>query len=420
MRSNNLQAVLLAAGESSRMYPLADGNHKSMIRLLGKPLLEYTIEKLKRAGINNLIIVASNNKIESYFGDGGRFGVSIKYAIQDKPQGAGNALLLCRNLIENDFILLNSYHIDIDKFINPLIKAMTEGSEGALLVKERDNPQNFGVIGTEKERVTEVVEKPQKGEEPSNLCIVGIYLLNKSFIRTLMEVAPEHYQLETALNNFVKTHQVNWLKTQEETVVLKYPWNLFKIKDYLLGGLSHSIGKNVKISESAQISGEVHIEDGVQILEKAIIKGPCFLGKDCVIGTNSLVRKGCVIEQDAVVGGYMEIANSILMRGATTHSGFIGDSIIGDGTRIGAQFCSSNVRIDREPVRALVKDKEIETGSRHLGVIIGNNSRVGIKSSTMPGVIIGSDVIIGPSTTVLHNVYDGKKYYTKFAETVEK
>ena len=121
-----MQVILLAAGEASRMRPLSNGMHKSMIKLVGKPLLEHTLEKLKAKEITEIIIVVGkNNNIESYFGNGEKFGVSIKYVVQEKPEGAGNALLLSRALLTGDFLLMNSYHVEIDKFIERLIEAKT-------------------------------------------------------------------------------------------------------------------------------------------------------------------------------------------------------------------------------------------------------------------------------------------------------
>ena len=416
-----MQALILAAGESSRMRPLSNGAHKSMLTLLGKPLLQQVIEKLKEKEIIDIVVViGKDSKIESFFGDGKELGVSLTYVVQENPSGVGEAILLAEKHLSKEFILLNAYHLEVDKVIDSILAKNTEGVEGVLLVKQTKNPWDYGIVSVEGNRVKQIVEKPEPGKEPSDLRIIGIYLLSSSFLAELKKTPSEHYSLETALNAYVKKHNVVFVETKEETIVLKYPWDLLAIKDYLLKEVKSHRGENVSIADSAQITGEVWIEDNVTILEGACIKGPCYLGKNSYIGSNALLRNKVDVEENVVIGAYMETTNSIFMKGATTHSGFIGDSVVGDETKIGAQFCTANVRLDRETIKVLVKGKKVDSGLKHFGMIIGNDSLVGIKSSTMPGVIIGSKVSIGPSTTVLHNVEDGKKYYTKFQEIINE
>jgi bifunctional UDP-N-acetylglucosamine pyrophosphorylase/glucosamine-1-phosphate N-acetyltransferase len=415
-----MQAILLAAGESSRMYPFSNGEHKSMIRILGKPLLEHMLEKLKNKNIRDIIIVVGNNNIEAYFGNGRKFGVNIKYVLQKNPEGAGNAILLSKDLLKNDFILLNAYHVEIDNLVDKLIAAKTTNNDGVLLVKEKEDVWNYGVVEIEGESVKSIIEKPSIGNSPSNFCIVGVYLLSKLFLEILEKTPPKHYQLEEALDTFVKGHNVGFVKTDEATIVLKYPWDLLNIKNYLLANLKKSISAGSKIASSAQLIGEVYIEDGTEIMENAVVKGPCYLGKNSFVGTNSILRDGVDLEEHSVVGANMEMKNTLLSEGSKTHSGFIGDSLVGKNCRIGAAFNSANVRIDRETVKTMVKGEKIDTGLKSLGVIIGNNTRFGIKSTTMPGIIVGENTVIGAGTVVMNNVSANVKYYTKFQEIITK
>jgi UDP-N-acetylglucosamine diphosphorylase/glucosamine-1-phosphate N-acetyltransferase len=416
-----MQALLLAAGQSSRMYPFANGFHKSMIKIFGKPLLQHAIEKLKNKNITDIVIVVGkDNNIEPYFGDGSKYGVSITYVLQEKPEGAGNAILLAAKHLKDDFLLLNSYHVEIDKFIEPLLSAKLGGTEGILLVKQKTDTWNYGVISVDEDRVKAITEKPQKGNEASSFCIVGIYLLSSSFIRKLESTPAEHYQLETALDAFAKDHVVRFLETKEETVVLKYPWDLLTIKNYLLSDLKKNIAANAEVASSAEIIGEVYIGENAKIMEKAVIKGPCFIGKNVFIGNNAILRDGTIVEENSVVGANMEVKNTLIMESSKTHSGFIGDSVVGNNCRIGAGFCSANVRLDRATVKSTVKNEKVDTGVKSLGAMIGDGTHIGIKSSTMPGIIIGRNVYVGSETAVMNNITDNTKYYTKFQEVVIK
>lgn len=416
-----MQAVILAAGESSRFYPLASGIHKSMIKICGKPILEYAINGLKKSGIRDLIIIIGpSSLIQSYFGDGKKFGVSIKYVVQSKPLGMGNALLLAEKDIKGDFLLLNASHVDIEIFAKKIIDAKSKENKTLILVKEKENTWDYGVVKISGDRLEELIEKPKKGEEPSRLCVVGIYYFPREFLSELKKTPQEHYQLETAISSFAKKNYVKVLTAKEETITLKYSWDLLALKNFLVKSIKKTIGKNVSIAKSAEIIGEVVIEDGVKILEGAKIKGPCYIGKNAYVGNHAILRNGVDLGENSVIGAYMEIKNSIVMSDSKTHSGFIGDSIISENCRIGAQFCTANVRLDRTSVKANVSGKTIDTGLKFFGTILGRNIRIGVKSSTMPGIIIGDNAIIGPSTVVSKNVDPNTKYYSKFQEIITK
>jgi UDP-N-acetylglucosamine diphosphorylase / glucose-1-phosphate thymidylyltransferase / UDP-N-acetylgalactosamine diphosphorylase / glucosamine-1-phosphate N-acetyltransferase / galactosamine-1-phosphate N-acetyltransferase len=416
-----MQALLLAAGQSSRMYPFANGMHKSMTKLLGKPILQHMLEKLKQKNITDIVVVVGkNSNIESYFGNGEKFGVSISYVLQENPEGAGNAILLSKKYLHDDFLLLNSYHVEIEKFVESLVLAKTNGIDGVLLVKQKENTWDYGVVDVKEGMVKAITEKPQKGKETSNLCIVGAYLLSLNFISTLENTPAEHYQLETALNSFVNDHAVRFLETKDEAVVLKYPWDILSVKNYMLSSLGKFVSQRAEIASSAEIIGNVYIEENVKIMEKVVIKGPCYIGKNVFIGNNAILRNGVDVEENSVIGANMEVKNTMIMEGAKTHSGFIGDSVIGKNCRIAAGFCTANVRLDRETVKTTVKGVKVDTGLKSLGAMIGDETHFGIKSSTMPGVIIGRNVVVGSQTTAMNNIEDNTKYYTKFQEVVEK
>ncbi|MDP3988463.1 MAG: sugar phosphate nucleotidyltransferase [Candidatus Levybacteria bacterium] len=413
-----MQAVILAAGKSRRFYPLAEGTHKSMIKLLGKPIIEYTINGLVSSGIKEIIIVENNKGfISSYFGDGKRLNADIKYAVQEEPSGGGDGLLCAAPFVKDDFIFLNGSHADAENFIQKLINAKGD-NKGVVLAREKEGTTNSGVLKVEKNKLIDLVEKPNKGEEPSKLCVIGIYLFSKTFLEELKNTPREHYSLEKAISSFAKKNPVWVVKTDIESVTLKYPWDLLGFKDFILKSVKTKVSKLADIAKSAQISREVIVEDGATIMEGAKIKGPCYIGKNAYIGTNSILRSGVDVGEKCVIGANMEFKNSIIMAGSKTHSGFIGDSIISQNCRVAAQFCTANVRLDRETVKVLIDDKKVDTGLRSLGMITGKNVHIGVKSSTMPGILIGHNVVVGPSTTVVRNIEENTTYYSKFQEIV--
>ncbi len=416
-----MQAVILAAGRSSRFYPYNYFSHKSLIKILGKPIVIHAIESIKKSGIKNIILIVSkDSEIKKLLGNGKNFGVNIQYVVQKEPTGGGNGLLLAEKLIDGDFFLLNVSHVDFWEYKELMFKKKSKNNKAVLLAKRQENLQKFGVLRVERDKVKGLVEKPKEGEEPSNLRLIGIYLFSKDFLKTLRQTPNEHYRLEKAISSFSKIHQVKFVETKNEAPSLKYSWDLLGIKNYLFKNIKKSIGKNVKIAKSAEIIGKVIIQDEVEIMEGSRIKGPCFIGKDSIIGNNVVLRSNADIGENCVIGANIEIKNSIVMRNSKTHSGFIGDSIVGENVRIGANFNTANVRLDRETVKTEISGEKIDTNLKRFGAMVGSNVKVGIKSSTMPGIIIGGGSIIGPSTVVLNNVPENSKYYTKFKEVIVK
>lgn len=416
-----MQAVILAAGRSSRFYPYNYFSHKSLVKILGKPIIVPTIESVKKSGIKDIILIVSkDSEIKKILGNGRNFGVSIQYVVQKEPTGGGNGLLLAEKVIKGDFFLLNVSHVDFWEFKDLIIAKKTKNEKTILLAGREKNLQKYGVLKVDKDRVIDLVEKPKKGEEPSSLRLIGIYLFTKDFLKTLRQTPDEHYRLEKAISGFSKNHAVKFAETKNEVPSLKYSWDPLGIKNYLFKTIKKSIGKNVKIAKSAEIIGNVIIEDGAVIMEGSKIKGPCFIGKNTIIGNNAILRGNVDVEENCVIGAYMEVKNSLVMSGTKVHSGFIGDSVIGEDCRIGANFSTANVRLDRKSVKVVVNDKEVDSGLKNLGTIIGRNVKVGIRTSTMPGVLIGENAIIGPSTVVLQNVPEDSRYYTKFKEVVIK
>ncbi len=411
-------AVLLAAGVSSRFFPY-NTKHKVLVKIAGEAVIAHTVRAVKKTGIDNLIVVVSNeNDVYEVLGDGSEYGVKITYVIQKTPQGAGEALLLVSKHINSDFYLINSNHIEFEELKKDIDKKI-DGS-GVVLLGKKAEGKHFGALKLDGDKVLEVVEKPSSYEGFSDLKITGVYFLNKGFLDVVKKVEKEHYSFETALDRYAKMGKVKVAITNANVVSLKYPWDILNAKNYILSKLKRKISKSAKVSEHAIIEGEVVIEDGATVMENATVKGPCYIGKNAFVGSNSLLRDGTCIEEGSVIGGFMEVKNSLIMKGSKTHSGHLEDSVVGENSRLGALFTSANVRIDRKNVTSIVKDEKVDTGYRNLGVMIGSNTQIGARVTTMPGVIIGNNVSVGPSTTVMKNINSDTSYYTDFNEVVKK
>ncbi len=410
------QVVLLAAGGSSRFYPFNYGGHKSLLVLRGKTLIEHTISNLAQHGIKEVIVVENSSQEISKSGVVFPQSISVRFVMEAEALGMGDGLLSASDILDDSFFLLNAYHFEVVEMLSELEISITKDTDIAVLTKEEQDLSQFGMVVKEKGKL-KIVEKEGNS---SGIRIVGAYALNKEFVTILHATKLHEYNFEDALSEYSNQHELVLVDAKNPTFSLKFPWNILDAKDMILNTMVPGISKKAKISKSAEISGNVVIEDGVTIMESAVIKGPAYIGKNAFIGNNAILRDGVCVEEGAVVGANMEVKNAVIMRHATTHSGFIGDSVVGEYTKIAAGFNTANVRLDREEVFSVVKGKKIGTKRKALGVLMGSHNSVGIKVGTMPGIIIGNNTIIGPGTTVMENISDDTSYYTEFKKIVKK
>ena len=197
---------------------------------------------------------------------------------------------------------------------------------------------------------------------------------------------------------------------------LKYPWQLFEMTKRLLDSRlkGQEIHPTAKIAKSAVIEGNVHIGENTKVFEGAVIKGPCYIGSNCLIGNNAVVRDYTNLEDGVMVGALSEVARCIFQKNVHVHSGYFGDSILGEGCRVGAGTVTANVRLDKGEIKVKVKGEKINTGLKSLGVIVGQNTQIGINVSLMPGVLIGSNCVVGPGSVVFENIEDNTVFYAEF------
>ena len=179
-----MKAIILTAGEGTRMRPLTTTRPKTMLITGGKPLIQYNIESLRDAGIKDITLVVGYKKevIEEYFGDGSDFGVNINYAVQDGQLGTAHAIGSAEKFIDESFIVLNGdIIVSYDLIRNLIEKYATRTSnnvKSVMTLINVDDPSNYGVVSMVNDQIKEIVEKPAEGEAPSNLANAGIYLFS--------------------------------------------------------------------------------------------------------------------------------------------------------------------------------------------------------------------------------------------------
>ena len=396
-----MQAIILAGGAGKRVFPLAVNKPKPMFKLLGKPLVQHVIETLRAQGLNNFLIVTGHNgeQIKEFFGNGKTFGVKIVYTVQEEALGMANALETAEDLAEDHFFVVNADDLFEGSLVGKMLTKFEEGKTDIVLsCKLVEETWKYGIAKLEKDRVTKLVEKPPKGTEESHQAVIGVYLMTKEIFSYLGKTPVSDHQYEDAIQKFIKDgNNVRAVSYDGFFAGYKYPWDLFRMNAFLMDSeiKKQIIEEGACISESAKVEGNVWIKKGAKILDNACVKGPCYIGANTVIGNNCLIRSHASIGDNCIVGFTTEVKNSLIGDNCFFHMNYIGDSIIADRCLFGAGATTANFRFDAKNVKVTVEGKKVDSGTRKLGVIMGDNCRVGINSSLSPGVKLGPYSIVG-------------------------
>lgn len=403
----NLTALILAAGANSRFFPLNYSTHKGAITLCGQPLILRTLQALQEVGIQKAVVVLSEKDTLDqglqYFLQEQDLQIELEFVLQSEPKGMGDAVLQAKHVIGDHFLVTYPNAFDIA----PTVRAMMNvDAPEVLCCSETDEPWLYGIATVEDGKATSIVEKPAPGQEPSNNKVEGLYVLSREFIEILETLPESEYNYEEALDILMKRHAIPVVTVEKSLLTLKYPWHLFETQAYLFASLQSSTHPEAKVSQTAIIDdshGPVVIEAGAIVGDYTKIVGPCYIGRHTLVGDYSFVRGTC-LEERAVIGANSEVVRSIILSGATLHYGYLADSIVGVDARIGAGLITANKRHDRKNIEVSVKDQKVDARRNALGVIIGDGAKVGIRTNTLPGKMIGAEAVIYPNITIYQNI----------------
>jgi len=198
---------------------------------------------------------------------------------------------------------------------------------------------------------------------------------------------------------------MNEFKYKEVFENAMYPWEALANLSPLLKKLvvePNIKENNAQVGEFVSIEGNYIIGEGTHIHSNVSIEGPVIIGKNVTIQSGALVRPGCIIGDNCVIGHCCEIKHSIVQDKAKVQSfTFAGDSIIGKSTRIGSGTILANRKFDQTNITIKNSNGEkVDTGTDFFGAIVGDNTRLGANSTTLPGSFIGPYTWILPTVQV--------------------
>ena len=421
-----LKAIILSAGEGSRMRPLTLTKPKTMLPVAGKPIIQYNIESLRDNGITDILLIVryKEEMVRNYFGDGSDFGVNIFYKTQKDFLGTANAISYGEDFIDDSIIVLNGDIILDDEIIHEIIKKYNYLTPDTLmLLTEVEDPSAFGVVEIENGNIKSIVEKPKREEAPSNLVNAGIYIFNKDIFDKIRKTEISErgeYEITDSVSLQIKDNKtVIGHKTSKDWIDVGRPWELIEVNEDLIGKLKTEIKGTIE--DGAFIHGEVFLDEGSVIKAGVYIEGNVYIGKNCDIGPNSYIRGNTYFGDNVHVGNAVEIKNSIIMENTNvSHLSYVGDSVIGSNCNIAAGTNIANLRFDNATIKTKIKNQKIDSGRRKLGAIIGDSVKTGINSSFSPGVKEGHNSTIGSGVLLYDDLPSDTRVLEKQTHIVQK
>lgn len=409
-----MKAIVLAAGEGTRLRPITETRPKPMIPILCKPLVDWHLTALTNLGIEEIIVVISymRDQVKKHIEQDVQLSGKIRFVYQEVPRGTGDAVIRASEVLGPDEEVLIIYS---DIFLDDwsILHTIRYSQGRAVVGVAHEKPQDYGVLVTKGSLLNRVIEKPDR--PVSNLVNAGIYRLNTTDIleNSDVPISPRgEIELTDILNRVASKKPVTVITYTGKWIDIGKPWHVIEANKIALS----KIGTTIKgeIRAPVNIKGEVHIGEDSVLHPFTTVEGPTFIGRRVEIGPSAYIRPWSVICDDSKIGFSVEVKESVLLGGVHAHHlTYIGDSIICEGANLGAGTILANLRFDERPVKMLVKDVLEDTGRRKMGAVIGAGVKTGVNVSIMPGVKIGSFSWIMPGTVVYRDVPSNTIYPPK-------
>lgn len=403
-----MKTLLLCGGAGKRMAPLTED--KFLFNFMGKTLLEYQFNLLVKAGLNDVILVCNPQNQQKVAEIVGRIPVKAAVVLQETPRGIADALECASDLFDDELLIINPNDLFELTALTALIETRCSSAAKSFIlghVVSEYFPGGY-LVTDEKGNLSHIVEKPGKGNEPSNLVNLLVHLHTQpavlmDYIHHVRSERDDVY--EQAVDAMCRdNHQIRVVPYTGTWHAIKYPWNLLDFVHLFLDKADSYISPTVQISERAIIHGKVIIEDGVRIMGNAVINGPVYLGRGTVVGNNAHVGEYSHIGANCVIGFTSEIKGSYIENDCCFYMNRVGNSIVGAFCKFGAGTHTNTQSLEGQTVRVRIGSDLVDSGVSELGAIIGNNCNFGVDVSIMPGVKISANSIIEPAVCLTQDI----------------
>ncbi|MDX2187521.1 MAG: UDP-N-acetylglucosamine diphosphorylase [Opitutaceae bacterium] len=185
------------------------------------------------------------------------------------------------------------------------------------------------------------------------------------------------------------------------------PWSWVQAIAKALAGIQRSVP--AQVPPGVLIEGAVHLDPSVKLPPFACIMGPAYIGPGTEIRPGAYIRGNVIIGAKCVIGNSCEFKNSLLLDGVQVpHFSYVGDSVLGNGSHLGAGVILSNLRLDQKAISVRIAGQPTDTGMRKLGALLGDSAEVGCNAVLQPGTILGKRALVLPTLAFGGTLEEGK------------
>ncbi|NPA76167.1 MAG: NTP transferase domain-containing protein, partial [Candidatus Diapherotrites archaeon] len=266
-------AVVLAAGKGTRMWPFTETIAKPAIPILDRPLIHYVLDYLTRQGVRKVCVVV-NYRAEDVKRAVGEYGIHAKYVVQDEPKGTGHALLVAEKYVGDDFFVVNG---------DVLLTNAPDLPSRSILVVDRPHNGEFGTAIVDNGVLVDLREK-----EPGRLINGGVYHLGEDAFTHLYDLQPSprgEYEITDILPKLglraVVASESAWMDVGR-------PWDLVRASARVLSSLPGR--RDGSVEPRATLKGKVIVSEDAEVRNGAYVVGPAYIGPGAVVGPNAYVR----------------------------------------------------------------------------------------------------------------------------------
>lgn len=339
-----MKGVVLHGGAGTRLRPLTFTGPKQLIPVANKPVSQYVVEDLVSANIKDIAIILGNTYpelVREHYGDGSRFNANITYIEQGKPLGIAHAVSLAKDFVNDDrFVVYLGDNLLQYGIKDHLKKFLDEDLDAMVLLKEVDNPSQFGIAVIEDGKIIRVVEKPK--EPISNYALVGVYFLKPMIFDVIKDLKPS-WRNELEITDAIQL-MIEYGYNVGYDIVRGWWFDTGKKDDILYVNaliLDERIRYDIRgeLTDS-NIVGRVKIEDNASIINSEI-RGPVIIGRGCII-------KGSYIGPYTAIGSNCKIINSSI-----EYSIVLDNAMINNIERMEKCLIGRNAKVMRNTKKAL-------------------------------------------------------------------
>ncbi len=392
-----MKAVVMAGGEGSRLRPLTSRRPKPLAQVANKPVMEHILDLLRRHGITEVIATLHYlaDEVESYFGDGSAFGVSLRYVVEDTPLGTAGAVRLAADLIGNESFLVISGDALTDLDLTALIADHARtGAAATITLQRTTNPLEFGVVITdETNRITRFVEKPSWGEIFSDTINTGIYVLEPDVLAMMVkgkaydfsrDIFPQMLHEQRFISGYVASEYWTDIGNLQQYQQANYDALSGRVR---LGIPGHQIEAGIWMGDGCRIDPQARLIAPLILGRNVVIEAGAVVGADTVLGNAAIVARNARLQRTIAWSDCYFGEASVVTGSTVADRNIVKDHVtIGDGTVIGSGCTLGSGAIVR-PNLKLWPDKSVASGA-----IVSMSLIYGIK---WPGSLFGAVGVTG-------------------------